>query len=98
VLVATAGTETPALPRLARLRVACAAAAALLVAGSLVGLVSGAALGAACLALLLALQASWLAMRDAARAEEWREGFERPFADYVRHQAAGLKGPERRRH
>jgi hypothetical protein len=85
VLVATATSEHPGPRRLARLRLACAAGAAVLVAGSLVDLVSGVALGAACLGLLLSLHAIWIAMRNEARDEAWREAFERPFAEYVRH-------------
>jgi hypothetical protein len=87
VSVATATSEHPAPRRLARLRLACAAGAAVLVAGGLVDLVSGVALGAACLGLLLSGQAIWLALRNEARAEAWREAFERPFAEYVRHQS-----------
>ena len=87
VLVATATSEHPAPRRLARLRLACAAGAAVLVAGSLVDAVSGVALGAACLALLLSLHAVWLSIRYEARDEAWREAFERPFAEYVRHQS-----------
>ena len=100
VLVATATTEDRALRRLARLRVVCAVSAALLVAGSVVGVVSGFALGAAGFALLLSVYALWLAMRSPAPLRAyldrlttdgdaaWREGFERPFSEYVRRQRA----------
>ena len=99
-LVATATTENRALRRLARLRVVCAVSSALLVAGSVVGVVSGFALGAACLALLLSIHAMWLAIRSPAPLRSyldrlttdgdaaWRDGFERPFSEYVRRQRA----------
>ena len=100
VVVATATGEAPGLRRLARMRIACAVSAALLAAGSLLGLVSGFALGAACLALLLSLHAIWLAMREPAPLQSyldrlsaagdaaWRDEFERPFYDYLRRRRA----------
>jgi FtsH-binding integral membrane protein len=84
VLAATATTEDPALPRLARLRVAAVVGAAVLIAAGLVQPMPEFGLGAACLGLLLSVQAIWLDRLRAARERTWHEQFELPFADYVR--------------
>ena len=95
-LVATALTEHRALRRLAWLRAGCTVGAAGLVAASLAGLVSGVALGAASVALVLSVHAIWLAMREPASLRSyldkltaggeaaWADEFERPFRHYVR--------------
>jgi FtsH-binding integral membrane protein len=84
VLAATATTEEPALPRLARLRVVGVVGAAVVIAADLVLPMSGFALGAAGLGLLLSVQALGLDRLRAARERTWHEQFELPFADYVR--------------
>jgi hypothetical protein len=100
-LVATAMSEDRALHRLAWLRIACAGTAAALVAAGLLDLVSGLALGVACLAFVLSVHSIWLAMRHPAPLQSslhrltagdgaaWRDEFERPFAEYVRKHPAG---------
>jgi hypothetical protein len=95
-LVATALTEDGAPRRLARLRAGCTVCAAALVAASLAGLVSGPALGAASVALVLSVHSIWLAMCRpiplrsyldklvAGGEAAWSEEFERPFRHYAR--------------
>jgi hypothetical protein len=83
VLVATATTEEPAPRRLARLRVGNAFGAALLIGFSLVRPVVELETGAACLGLLLSVQAIWLGLRHQADLRAWHDEFERPFAEYV---------------
>ena len=99
-LIATATTEDRALRRLAWLRAGCTVSAVLIVAASLVNLVSPFALGAACLALLLSVHAIWLATREPAPLQScldrltaggdaaWRDDFERPFREYERRHRA----------
>jgi glycerol uptake facilitator-like aquaporin len=84
VLVATVTTEEAPPRRLARLRIACAVCAVLLVAGGVPGLVTGLGLAAACFALLLSVHAIWLDRLRAVRERAWHDQFERPFAEYVR--------------
>jgi hypothetical protein len=103
VLIATAMSEEPEPRRVARLRVACAAIAALLVAGGLLGIVRGLVLAAAGVALVFSGVSIWLARRrpaplasyldhlDASGDDAWRDEFERPFEAYVR----ALHEPER---
>jgi len=102
-LIATVTTEEPEPRRLARLRAGCAAIAAVLVAGGPLGLDSGLALVAACVAFVLAVVSIWLASRRPAPLESylehlavdadaaWRADFERPFQAY----AESAKPPRR---
>jgi hypothetical protein len=85
VLAATATSEDPALPRLARVRIAGALGAAVVIACAAVQPVAGFGLGAACAGLLLSVLAICLAVRQNAHLQAWHDDFERPFAEYVRH-------------
>ena len=95
-LVATALAENEPLRRLTWVRAGCTVCAAALVAASLAGLVSGLALGAASVALVLSVHSIWLATRRPASLRSyldkliaggeaaWSDEFERPFRHYAR--------------
>lgn len=98
-LVATALTEDRRLRRLAWVRAGCTVGAVTLLVASLAGLVSGLALAASCVALVLSAHAIWLVMHEpvslrayldrlAAGGEAaWADEFERPFRHYVRRRS-----------